>query len=440
MNCLNDFSCSGIYYITQVMQAAYVEQVQRESFRRKIEQVEHFSGRGTMDIHLLLEEAKRMHSQMIAWRRDFHQYPELAYEEVRTSQKVYDHLQSLGLEVAKGVGKTGVVGLLRGKEPGPTFLLRADMDALPIPEAEKGISYGSKVEGKAHLCGHDAHTSILMAAAQILANRGLQKGNIKFMFQPAEEGGAGAKAMIDDGVLENPRVDAAAALHVSPAYDTGTLAVARGPGWAATNAINIRIIGQGGHAAAPHQTVDSIAVSAQVITALQQVASRQVNPLDAVVLTIGQMTGGYARNVIAPEVHLSGTVRTLNPALREQMPDKIEKIIKGVTDAFGAGYEFEFLDGYPVLVNDDRMVDLFAETSSIIAGSDRWQMISPGMGGEDFAFVAERVPSVMFRLGTRSGEETSYPLHHPSFNLDEDALPLGAAMLASIALNYLSKH
>lgn len=390
-----------------------------------------------MEKKSILEAAKRIHEQMIAWRRDFHQYPELGYEEHRTSGKVAEHLEQLGFEVRTGVGRTGVVGLLRGAEPGPTFLLRADMDALPIPEAEKGITYGSKNEGRAHLCGHDAHTSMLMGAAQLLAERGLARGNVKFMFQPAEEGGAGAKAMIEDGVLEEPQVEAAAALHVSPAYPTGQLAVARGPGWAATNGIRIRIIGQGGHAASPHQAIDSIPIAAQVITALQQIASRQVNPLDSVVVTIGKITGGYARNIIAPEVELLGTVRTLNPELRKQMKDKIEKIIKGVTEAFGASYEFDFLDGYPVVVNDEAMVDLFTHACDETLGSDKWSIVKPGMGGEDFSFVAERVPSVMFRLGTNNGEQTSYPLHHPSFNLDEEALPLGAAMLVTVALNYL---
>lgn len=390
----------------------------------------------------ILEAAKRMHSQIIMWRRDFHQYPELGYEEVRTSGIVIKHLQKLGLEIRTGVGCTGVVGLLRGAEPGPTFLLRADMDALPIPEAEKGISYGSKHEGKAHLCGHDAHTSMLMAAAQLLAERGLKRGNIKFMFQPAEENGPGAKAMIEDGILDDPPVDAAAALHVSPAYPTGRLGVAQGPGWAASDRIRIRVIGRGGHAASPHQTVDSIPVAAQVIIALQQIASRQVDPLEPVVVTIGKIRGGYARNVIAPDVELLGTVRTLNPEIRNNMKGKIETIIKGVTAAFGAGYEFEYIDGYPLVMNHEAMVDLFAQTCDDTLGSGRWQKIRPGMDGEDFAFVAQRVPSVMFRLGSSNGERTSYPLHHPSFDLDEDALPLGAAMLATIALNYVesSKH
>ncbi|WP_309122013.1 M20 family metallopeptidase [Paenibacillus sp.] len=384
----------------------------------------------------MLDSSKAIAELMIAWRRDFHRNPELGYEERRTSGIVADHLRSLGLEVRTGVGKTGVVGLLRGAEPGPTFLLRADMDALPIPDA-KSAPYRSTVEGKAHLCGHDAHTAMLMGAAKLLAERGLRRGSVKFMFQPAEEAGAGAKAMIEDGVLNDPSVDAAAALHVSPYHPLGKTAASIGPAWAATNGLRIKIVGRGGHAASPHHTIDSIPIAAQVVTALQQIASRQVDPLDSVVVTIGQINGGYAMNAIAPEVELLGTVRTLNPKLREQMRGKIESIVKGVTEAFGARYELELRDGYPVVANDEAMYERFARTSDEVMGAGNREKIPPTMGGEDFAFVAGRVPAVMFRLGTRSGDDTAYPLHHPSFDLDESAMPFGAAMLASLAIDYL---
>lgn len=387
----------------------------------------------------LLEAARRLHGQMIEWRRDFHQYPELGYEEHRTSAKVAEHLRGLGLEVQTGVGRTGVVGLLRGDREGPTILLRADMDALPIPEAVKGIDYMSKAEGKAHLCGHDAHTSMLMGAAQILKERGLRRGNVKFMFQPAEEGLAGARAMIEDGVLDNPRVDAACALHVSPAHPTGRIALMRGAGWAAMDRITIRIIGQGGHAAMPHLAVDAIPVAAQVITALQQIVSRQTDPLDSAVVTIGKISGGHAFNAIAPEVLLEGTVRTLDPETQRRIRASIEAVVKGVTSSFGAGYEFEYEEGYPVLANSDEMNELVKRVCDETLGAGHWEYGKTSMGAEDFAFVAQRVPSVMFRLGTCNGEKTAYPLHHPMFNLDEDALPIGAALLASMAVHYLEK-
>lgn len=389
-----------------------------------------------MGDHDMVASAKQLADQLIEWRRDFHRNPELCYEEVRTAGIVADHLRGLGLETRTGVGGTGVVGLLRGKESGPTILLRADMDALPIPDA-KLTEYRSSVDGKGHLCGHDAHTAMLMGAAKLLAARGLRRGNVKLMFQPAEEGGAGANAMIRDGLLEEPKVDAAAALHVSPMHAVGRLAATKGPAWAATDSLRIKILGRGGHAASPHQTVDAIAIAAQVITALQHIASRQVDPLDPVVVTIGKMNGGHAVNAIASEAELLGTVRTFNPQLREKMKKRIEAIVNGVTEAFGAGYELELKEGYPVVVNDEDMYGLFARTCDETLGQGNWESIKPTMGGEDFAYVARQVPAVMFRLGTCSSDETAYPLHHPSFDLDESAMPLGAAMLASIAIRYL---
>jgi amidohydrolase len=389
-------------------------------------------------IEAVLELTERLKPQMIDWRRDFHQNPELGYEEQRTSAIVAEHLEQLGLEVRRGVGRTGVVGLLRGKEPGPTIALRADMDALPIQD-QKTVAYNSKVAGKAHLCGHDAHTSILMGTARFLSDMGVpERGNIKFIFQPAEEGLAGAKAMMDDGVLSDPKVEAIAGLHVYPFLPTGRITTTRGVGCAAADRISIKIIGKGGHAAHPHQTIDSITVAGQVISSLQHIASRQVNPLDAVVITIGKIQGGFASNVIAPEVEMHGTVRTLNPLLREEMPGKIEKVIKGVTEAFGAAYEFNYHLGYPSIINDDAMVDLVLETSDQVLGTGKYEVVQPSMGGEDFSYYSHEVPGVFFRLGVgNEAKNAVYPLHHPQFDLDEDALPIGVALLSTVAMNYL---
>jgi amidohydrolase len=388
----------------------------------------------------ILEQTAKLKQQMTDWRRDFHQNPELGFEEERTSGIVAEHLEQLGLEVRRGVGRTGVVGLLRGKQPGPTIALRADMDALPIQD-QKTVDYHSKVAGKAHLCGHDAHTSILMGTARFLSEMGTpERGNIKFIFQPAEEGLAGAKKMMDDGVLTGPKVDAIAGLHVFPFLPTGRITATRGLGCAASDRIRIKIIGKGGHAAYPHQTIDSVTVTGQVITALQQIASRQVNPLDPIVITIGTIHGGFASNVIAPEVEMHGTVRTMNPALREQMPEKIEKVIKGVTEAFGASYEFVYDMGYPSIINDDNMVDLVLDTSDQVLGTGKYEVVQPTMGGEDFSYYTQEVPGVFFRLGVGNElKHAVYPLHHPLFDLDEDALPIGVAMLSSVALNYLGK-
>jgi amidohydrolase len=388
----------------------------------------------------VLKQASCLREQLILWRRDFHQNPELGFEEVRTSQIVAEHLQRLGLEVKRGVGKTGVVGLLRGKGPGPTIGLRADMDALPIQD-QKQVSYSSKVPGKAHVCGHDAHTSILMGTAQFLAEieRPL-RGNIKFIFQPAEEELGGAQAMIDHGVLEDPQVSAIAGLHVNIGIPTGRITAVRGVDCAAADKIKIKIIGKGGHAAHPHQAIDSVSVTAEVISALQHIASRQVDPLESVVITIGKIQGGTASNIIAPDVELIGTVRTLNPTLREQMPRRIERVVKGVTEALGATYEFEYVMGYPSVINDDAMIEILQQTADQVLGSGKYAMVKPSMGSEDFSYFTRHVPGVFFLLGV--GNQQKNIVHHghnPMFDIDEDAMPIGVALLSTLALNYL-KH
>ena len=392
-----------------------------------------------MELGELVGLAQKLKNQVVAWRRDFHQHPELGFEEHRTSRIVAKHLTKLGLEVTTHVGKTGVVGLLRGENPGPTIGLRADMDALPIQD-QKSVPYCSQTPGKAHLCGHDAHTSMLMGAAELLVGLGKPKhGNIKFVFQPAEEGLAGAKAMINDGLLDNPKIDAMAGLHVYPGVSTKSITVTKGTAFASADSIHIKVIGKGGHAARPHEGVDAIAIAAQVITALQHVASRLVDPLEPVVVTIGKIEGGYMGTAIAPEVDMVGTVRTLNSELRERMPQLIEDIIRGVTQSYGADYEFRYSFGYPVVVNDERMVDFLTKTSERVFGEKRWAYTKPSTGGEDFAFYSEVIPSVFFRLGVCDGQDySSYPLHHPKFDLDEQALPYGIAMLSAIALAFLA--
>ncbi|MBW4082706.1 M20 family metallopeptidase [Paenibacillus sp. S150] len=387
----------------------------------------------------ILSLSQQLCSRLISWRRDFHRHPELGYREMRTAAIVAEHLERLGLEIITQVGGTGVVGLLRGEREGPTIALRADMDALPIQD-RKEAEYSSRNAGVAHLCGHDAHTSMLMGAAELLTGLGKpQKGNIKFIFQPAEEGLAGAKAMMEDGVLEHPRVDAIAGIHVFPGLSTGSLGVAKGVAFASADSIEIDIIGKGGHAARPHEAVDAIAVSAQVITALQNIPSRMIDPLETSVITIGRIEGGYMGAAIAPDVKMTGTVRTLSPAVREQMPQLIEQVVRGVTEAFGAEYKLNYIKSYPAVINDEAMVERVTEASDLLFADKRWSYIKPSTGGEDFAFYAEAVPGAFFRLGTGNDEErTRYPLHHPQFDLDESAMPYGVAMLSAVALHYLS--
>lgn len=389
----------------------------------------------------LLEASIQIQDELTEWRRTFHEYPELGFQEERTSIIVADYLENLGLEVQTNVGKTGVVGLLRGKRPGKTIGLRADMDALPIQE-DNQVEYRSKIAGVAHLCGHDAHTSMLMGAAKLLTERGQpEQGNIKFVFQPAEEGLAGADAMIQDGLLEyEPRIDAMAALHVDPFQDTGQLSVTRGVAGASTDTIELKIIGKGGHAARPHQAVDAIVVAAQVINGIQYIASRLVDPLETVVVTIGKIEGGFMENVIAPEVNMKGTIRTLSPEVRAQVPQLLHQTISGITASLGASYELTIHKGYPPVVNHDEMLDLIIETSEQLFEEVRWEYGKASTGGEDFAFYSEKVPAAMFRLGISNGQsETRYPLHHPQFDLDEQALPIGAAMLAAIGLHYIKE-
>lgn len=388
----------------------------------------------------LLPSARSMQERLTAWRRDLHRHPEIGYEEVRTSAIVAEHLQSLGLEVQTGIGKTGVVGLLRGIEPGPTIALRADMDALPIQDA-KDTSYTSQTAGKAHLCGHDAHTTMLMGAAQLLSSIGRPaSGNIKFVFQPAEEGLAGADAMIKDGVLEHPHVDAMTGLHVYPSLQVGEVSVCKGIAFASADFFTLRIIGKGGHGARPHEGIDAIAISAQVISALQNVTSRMIDPLETAVVSIGQIRGGTMAAAIASEVEMVGTVRTLSADVRQQMPTKIRQVIEGIVSSFGADYELDYKMNYPVVKNDNQMVDFLTATCDLMAEGPEWQYTRPSTGGEDFAFYAEQVPAVFFRLGTSNGQpETSYPLHHPMFDLDESALPYGVATLSALALHYLAQ-
>jgi amidohydrolase len=387
----------------------------------------------------LLEYAKQMQDELTEWRRALHQFPELGFEEFNTARFVQEKLQEMGYSVQSQVGKTGVVAVLYGQIPGPTVGLRADMDALPIQD-EKQVSYASKVPGKAHLCGHDAHTTMLLGVAKVLSQHPPEKGQVKFIFQPAEEGLAGAAAMIQDGVLKNPDVDLIFGLHVHHTAATGYVTVCPGLSTAATDKFNLTIIGKGGHAAHPHLSVDSVTVTAQVITALQHIASRQVDPLSPLVLTIGKIQGGYARNVIAPSILLEGTVRTLEPSVRETIERRIETVVQGVCQAFGATYELEYHYGYPSVINDESLVPLLSETASQILGEGRLSKSKPTMGGEDFSYYVQEVPGIMFRLGIRNEQKNAvYPLHHPMFDIDEAALPLGTAMLSQLALNALEK-
>lgn len=384
------------------------------------------------------EKAMALQDQLVTFRRDLHQHPELGMEEFRTADLVAEHLRNLGVEVRTGVGGTGVVGLIRGANAGPTIGLRADMDALPIQD-QKSVSYTSQVPGKMHACGHDGHTTILLGAATVLQGwRTKLKGNVKLLFQPAEEGPGGAIPMITDGALEDPKVDAVVGLHLHNDLPVGQIGIRYGTTNASTDSFEIKIIGEGGHGAHPHSSVDAVVVAAQAVTALQTVVSRETDPLDSVVLTVGTINGGYRHNVIADQVVLTGTIRTLDPKTREAMPQRLERILQGITQAGRARYELKINQGYASVSNDERVTSLVEETGRELLGGENVVIIPrPSMGGEDFAYFAQKAPGCFFRLGSRNQEKgIVFPGHHPKYDFDEAAIPVGVAMLVKTVMSF----
>lgn len=392
-----------------------------------------------MSNHTSLPYAEELKDKIIEWRRHLHKHPELSFEEYKTAEFVKEKLEKLNFEIEYPVAKTGLVATLKGEAKGPTVALRADMDALPIQE-EGETEYKSTVEGAGHLCGHDAHTAILLGAAHIISENPPKRGNIKLLFQPAEEGYGGADVMVQEGALKNPDVEAVAGLHVHPTIKTGETSITEGFATACTDSFDIKIIGKGGHAAHPHLSIDPIAISSTVIASLQQIVSRNIDPLENIVLTIGKIEGGFARNVIAPEVTLEGTVRLLNPDLRPKVKETMHQYLNGVTSGMGASYELEYTYGYPSVYNDPALIPALRATVDKILGEGQLLDVNPSMGGEDFSYFAREVPGVFFRLGTNGGEDTAYPNHHPKFNVDEDALHYGAAILSQFAYDYLDAN
>lgn len=380
--------------------------------------------------------------KIIAYRRDIHMHPELGHNEVRTSKVISDALTEMGIPHKTGVGGYGVVGLIEGSAPGKVIGLRADIDALPITELTN-LPYSSVHEGVSHSCGHDIHTAALLGTAAILNEMKDQfKGTVKLVFQPAEESNpeGGAPGMIRDGVLENPKVDAMIALHVWPQYETGTAAIKEGPMMASSDRIFIDIHGRGSHGSAPEDGVDAIVAASSVVTALQTIVSRNVGPLDSAVVTIGKMVGGERYNVICNKMSLEGTVRNLNPKVRNAMPERIERIVSGVCSAMGAQYSFEYVNGYPPVVNDKSMTNLVYSSMQKVLGDGAMIPERSALGGEDFSFFCEQVPCAYFWLGCRK-PGTSFtdisPIHNGGFCPDEAALPIGIEILATAALDFL---
>ena len=388
----------------------------------------------------LSPEVAAMAEELVAIRRDLHAHPELGYEERRTAGIVATRLRELGIEVQEGVAETGVIGLLRGARPGPTVLLRADMDALPIQEASE-VPYRSQTPGVMHACGHDGHTAILLGTARVLAaQRERLPGVVKFVFQPAEEGGAGADRMIAAGALEGPAVDAAFGLHLWNHGPIGAIGVREGPMMACSDAFDLTVKGQGGHAAAPHRAIDPVVIAAHLIVALQTLVSRETDPLQSAVVTVGRVQGGDVRNVIPDQVLLQGTVRTFDAGLRQALPQRLERIARGVTEAFGGQYDLSYRLGYPCLVNDAAMAEVVRAAACPIVGEEHVVVAPPVMGAEDMSYFLQRVPGCFFRVGSANAERgLTRPHHNPCFDFDEAALPIGVEVLAGAARRFLDQ-
>lgn len=385
-------------------------------------------------------EVAQLTESVIDLRRTLHQWPELGFQEKRTSALVAERLQALGMEVRTGVAQTGVLGTLRGNGAGKTVLLRADMDGLPIEEAS-GAPYASQNHGVMHACGHDGHTAILLTAARVLAQRRRQfSGTVKFAFQPAEElPPGGAKGMIEDGVLEHPRVDTTFGLHLWNGLPVGKIGVDEGPIMASVDRFDIVIKGVGSHGAYPHTGVDPIVVGSHVVAALQTVVSREVPPLAPVVVTVGTFQGGTAFNVIPSHVELSGTVRTVDARIRDEMPVRLERIVRGVTSGMRAEYSFNYAFGYPVTVNDVSRAQFARRVAGAIVGDANVVSAGMTMGAEDMSYFLDAVPGCYLRLGSGNPDHgVVHPHHSALFNFDEAALPIGVELLTQLTLAYLS--
>ena len=380
-----------------------------------------------------------LHSDIQAWRRDIHQYPELLYDTLRTSSFVADRLREFGCdEVATGLGKTGVVGVIKGKKPAghgdvKVIGLRADMDALPIEEAT-GLPYASKTPGLMHACGHDGHTAMLLGAARYLAETRNFSGDAVVIFQPAEEGGAGAKAMIDDGLMDRFGIDQVYGMHNGPGIPIGSFAIRPGPVMAATDSIDITIEGHGGHAARPHKCIDSVLVGVQLINALQQIVSRNVDPLESAVISICEFHAGNARNVIPDTAELRGTVRTLTQETRELVRKRVREVVDGIAQVTGAKIDLVLEPGYPVTVNHGAQTDFATRIAKEVAGDANVHEMPPMMGAEDFAYMLEARPGAFIFCG--NGDSAG--LHHPAYDFNDEAIVYGTSYWIRLVENTLA--
>ena len=386
-----------------------------------------------------LAEAKKIETEVIRTRRTLHQHPELSYHEEWTSKFVADRLEALGVQVKKGVGGNGVVGILKGSAEGRVVALRADMDALPVAEAAD-VDFKSKIDGVMHACGHDTHMAMLLGAAEILARaKGGLHGTVKFLFQPAEEHGGrgGALPMIEDGAMLDPKVDYVFGLHIDGDRGVGEFGVREGPVMAAPDSFRIRIIGRGGHGSAPHKTVDPVYIAANVILGLQGISSRMMDPVRPFVITVGSVHSGTKENVIPDYAELQGTIRTLDEATRKAAKRKVAMVVGGICRSYGGSAEVEFeKDAYPVTVNDPEATEQAVKLLRKLRGA-RVRRMEPILGGEDFSRFLQKAPGMFYFLGAANpAKGCVYPNHSSRFKVDEDALKYGVASLALLAFEF----
>ena len=382
------------------------------------------------------EEIKNIKDEIYAIRRHFHRYPELSFKEFNTAETISQHLDKFGIAHKKGVGKTGIVGEINFG-PGPTIALRADMDALPIQE-ENNLDYKSLNDGVMHACGHDGHMAILLGAANALSkNSKLKKGTVRFIFQPAEEGLGGAKYMIEDGCLD--KVDEIYGLHLWNYQLYGEVGIKDGPVMASADLFDIEVSGKGGHGATPQGTVDAIVVASNLVTMLQTIVSRNTNPLESTVLSIGKIKGGHNFNIISDKVHMSGTTRAYTEENRTMIKQRMKEVIEGVSKSFGADIKLNYKDGYPPTVNHSSQVEKVLEAaSSVVASGAKNPYLS--MGGEDFSYYLQNKPGCFFFVGSAPNENEilSTPHHCSHFNIDERALLVGASVYLNLIENSFS--
>lgn len=396
------------------------------------------------NLRQLRQEAQQMAPQLIAWRRDFHMHPELGFQEVRTAGIVAERLASLGLEVATGIGKTGVVAVIEGDslpESAPTVMLRFDMDALPIQE-ESDVPYRSQSPGVMHACGHDGHTAIGMAVAQLLVrHRDALAGRVKLVFQPAEEGLGGALAMVEDGVLENPAPDAAFGMHLWSRLPLNQVIVQSGPLWASGGMFRLAIQGRGGHGAMPHETVDATVAASHIVVAWQTVVSRSVDPTQTAVVSVGSLHSGDVSNVISSHAELTGTIRAFSPEIEALVKERMTTIAENICHAFGAACELSFPFMFPATINSESGAQLMRHVAEQIVGVEQIATITPMMVSEDMSEFLNRAPGCYILVGASDPQQGWHsPHHNPAFDFDERVLPTGAALMAGAAIAYLQQQ